>query len=283
MAKNADLSSKRLISLAPEGWARWVTDDPTLEVLELLSGEFQWVGRDSDALIKVRHPLHGEIIVLTEVQLRYQSRMPQRMRAYTALAEEKYELPVFPVLINLLQMSENPTIPDRYESELLGLYSRQDYRVINLWEVPVEQVFERNLTSLLPFTPLMAGGGTEARLVEAARQLRADERLQELESMLALFASFVLEQQIVQRILRWDMAMLENSPLAMELMRRGEQKGRQGEALAFVQRQLSRRCGTLSPSLLARVQALSLEQLEDLGDALLDFSSATDLETWLAR
>ncbi len=279
MAKNADLSSKRLISLAPEGWARWVTADPTLEVMELLSGEFQWVGRDSDALIKVRHPQRGEIIVLTEVQLRYQSRMPQRMRAYPALAEEKYGLPVFPVLINLLQVSENPTIPDRYESELLGLHSRQDYRVINLWEVPVEQVFERELLPLLPFTPLMAGGDTEACLEKAARQLRADERLQELESMLALFASFVLEQQIVQRILRWDMAMLENSPLAMELMRRGEQKGE----LTVLTRQLTRRCGTLSPSLLARVQALSLEQLEELGDALLDFSGVTDLETWLAR
>ncbi len=54
-------------------------------------------------------------------------------------------------------------------------------------------------------------------------------------------------------------------------------------ALALLTRPLTRRCGTLSPSLLARVQSLSLEQLEELGDALLDFSGVEDLETWLAR
>ena len=71
---------------------------------------------------------------------------------------------------------------------------------------------------------------------------------------------------------------LKQTRFAQDLMA----EGCQGEALAMVTRQLNRRCGTLSPSLLARVQALSLEQLEDLGDALLDFSGVTDLETWLA-
>jgi hypothetical protein len=75
--------------------------------------------------------------------------------------------------------------------------------------------------------------------------------------------------------------MLENSPLAQELLRRWEQKDRKAGGLTIVTRQLSLRCGTLSPSLLARVQALSLEQLESLGDALLDFSGVADLEVWL--
>lgn len=32
-------------------------------------------------------------------------------------------------------------IPTRYESEFAGLQARQDYRVINLWEVDVEIAF----------------------------------------------------------------------------------------------------------------------------------------------
>ncbi|MEH2391038.1 MAG: DUF4351 domain-containing protein [Nostoc sp.] len=49
----------------------------------------------------------------------------------------------------------------------------------------------------------------------------------------------------------------------------------------LVIRQLNRRISEIDASLIERVQSLSIEQLENLGEALLDFSSVTDLETWL--
>ena len=52
---------------------------------------------------------------------------------------------------------------------------------------------------------------------------------------------------------------------------------------ALVVRQLRRRFGTVSAPTAARVAALPAEQLDDLGEALLDFSSAADLERWLAQ
>ena len=59
---------------------------------------------------------------------------------------------------------------------------------------------------------------------------------------------------------------------------RGEARGEAKVAL----RQLSRRCGPLSEATTARIQALPLEQLEALAEALLDFSGPEDLATWLA-
>ena len=47
-------------------------------------------------------------------------------------------------------------------------------------------------------------------------------------------------------------------------------------------RQLARRCGPLSEATTARIQALPLEQLEALAEALLDFSGPDELTTWLA-
>jgi hypothetical protein len=44
--------------------------------------------------------------------------MPRRIRAYTALAEEKYQCWVYPVLINILQPSKNTLIPNCYESNI---------------------------------------------------------------------------------------------------------------------------------------------------------------------
>ena len=59
---------------------------------------------------------------------------------------------------------------------------------------------------------------------------------------------------------------------------RGESRGEAKLAL----RQLNRRCGTLSDATTARIQALPLEQLEALAEALLDFSGPADLDAWLA-
>ncbi|WP_413201345.1 DUF2887 domain-containing protein [Nostoc piscinale] len=48
-------------------------------------------------------------------------------------------------------------------------------------------------------------------------------------------------------------------------------------------RQLTRRVGELSPEIWQQVESLSLEQLENLGEALLDFQGMADLEAWFNR
>ena len=88
---------------------------------------------------------YGEFLVLNEMQLRYNTEMPRRMRTYAALAEEKYKKPVYPVLINILQSRTTTEIVNCYESEFLNLRAYQDYRVINLWEVEAQAVFQQPL------------------------------------------------------------------------------------------------------------------------------------------
>lgn len=62
----------------------------------------------------------------------------------------------------------------------------------------------------------------------------------------------------------------------------GEARGEaRGEAKVTL-RLLARRCGPLSEATTARIQALPLEQLEALAEALLDFSGPDDLVAWLA-
>ncbi|WP_442944461.1 DUF4351 domain-containing protein [Nostoc sp.] len=48
-------------------------------------------------------------------------------------------------------------------------------------------------------------------------------------------------------------------------------------------RQLKRRFGDIDGSLVEQVQNLSVEQLEELGEALLDFSEVADLVAWLEQ
>jgi len=51
----------------------------------------------------------------------------------------------------------------------------------------------------------------------------------------------------------------------------------------LVIRQLSRRCGELDANLVKRIRELNVSQLEELAEALLEFSSQDELEAWLQQ
>jgi predicted transposase YdaD len=147
-------------------------------------------------------------------------------------------------LINILPPASSVSIPTRYESQFRGLQARQDYRVINLWEVDAELVFQQPLPSLIPFVPILQGGGNESKVRQALQVLRTNEQLNDLESLLAFFATFVLETPLVQQIMRWDMAVLRESPWYQEILQKGVEQGlqqglQQGREQALRQGQLS--------------------------------------------
>jgi predicted transposase YdaD len=60
-------------------------------------------------------------------------------------------------------------------------------------------------------------------------------------------------------------------------------EGRQLGEVALILRQLRRRCGPLTPDQETRVQALPVNDLETLGEALLDFQTVADLTAWLQQ
>ena len=62
----------------------------------------------------------------------------------------------------------------------------------------------------------------------------------------------------------------------------GLQEGKAQEAAKVTLRLLNRRCGPLSEATTAQIQALPVEKLEALADALLDFQGPADLAAWLA-
>jgi predicted transposase/invertase (TIGR01784 family) len=61
-----------------------------------------------------------------------------------------------------------------------------------------------------------------------------------------------------------------------------KEEGREEATLSLVIRQLSKRFGEISEKTRSSISTLPLPILEDLSEALLDFSSLTDLQAWLA-
>ncbi len=78
---------------------------------------------------------------------------------------------------------------------------------------------------------------------------------------------------------------MQESVIYQDIIQRGEEIGlrigkQQGEA-TLILRQLARRFSETPVEVEQRINALSTTQLEDLGEALLDFSNQNDLTTWL--
>ena len=70
---------------------------------------------------------------------------------------------------------------------------------------------------------------------------------------------------------------MQESVIYQDILQNGQQRGE----VAFIMRQLTRRFSAIAPELQTKIQQLSIPQLEDLGETLLDFSSVNDLIAWL--
>jgi predicted transposase YdaD len=62
----------------------------------------------------------------------------------------------------------------------------------------------------------------------------------------------------------------------------GRVEGRTEEAQSLILRQLMRRLGSIDEATESKIRSLPLSRLEDLGEALLEFSRSSDLSDWLA-
>ena len=74
---------------------------------------------------------------------------------------------------------------------------------------------------------------------------------------------------------------MQLSPLLLERIEAAEKRGEQLGRQKLIFRQLNRRVGIIAPELQLKIEALSLNLLDDLSEALLDFKSLADLENWL--
>jgi predicted transposase YdaD len=78
---------------------------------------------------------------------------------------------------------------------------------------------------------------------------------------------------------------MQESVIYQDILQKGiaqglEQGEKQGE-VAVILRQLHRFCRPLNLEIKSRIQSLSKPQLEELSEALLDFTNLADLQQWL--
>ncbi len=109
-------------------------------------------------------------------------------------------------------------------------------------------------------------------------QLSVEKRA-EISSYTQILAGLKYKKDLIRQLFREGM--MRESVIYQEILAEGEQKGRETEGRTLIFRQLTRRVGELPQDVRQRIETLSLEQLENLGEALLDFQGIADLQVWL--
>jgi hypothetical protein len=130
-------------------------------------------------------------------------------------------------------------------------------------------------------------GADSGTIRDGVRLLREREVGEEAEVALALFASFVMEAEQIRQIVRWDMAVLRESPWYNQILEEGLQQGRQQGLQESILQVLRARFGLSRRK--EKPLADQLETIDDLDDlrdlfnhALLDVT-LTDFSTQLER
>ncbi|WP_445627319.1 Rpn family recombination-promoting nuclease/putative transposase [Nostoc sp. DSM 114167] len=78
-------------------------------------------------------------------------------------------------------------------------------------------------------------------------------------------------------------SMLEITLKETRVYREIKEEGREEATVNLVMRQLKKRFGELTPEMRSAITGLPLPVLEDLSEALLDFTGVADLQSWLAE
>ena len=306
-----DQLSKAILKLLGEALARYFTGRPDARALDAVTVEQQIVPMTPDLILKVTHPDTGDFHLLLEVQSNPDPSLPERLALLTTHLRMKHGLPVVPVVVYLF--SGRGKRPSPIAEHFLGLDYKVDFHEIVLPEFEALELLTRGLDG--PWWPfsLFARGGLEAgnvlRLLDA-REARPD--LAEILPAVLNLVTRVVDSDQVRALLEDPMfdSLLRKVPpqpgsYAWELQEkmkaealaegialgeargeargevRGENTGKKREALLLVKRLIARKFGLPDADLTARLEALPLEALENLAEAMLDLGSPAELEAWL--
>jgi predicted transposase YdaD len=92
-----------------------------------------------------------------------------------------------------------------------------------------------------------------------------------------ILAGLRFEKGLIRQLLSEDI--MQESVIYQDILQKGNKQGEE----RIIIRQLNRRLGEIDSSLIDRIRCLSVEKLDVLAEALLDFSNISDLVTWLEQ
>ncbi|GBF81118.1 Rpn family recombination-promoting nuclease/putative transposase [Aphanothece sacrum] len=262
-----------------EDFARWLLGKP-LTLTNLSPSELSLEPIRADALILLES---SEIVLHLEFQTGTDPNMAFRMLDYRVRVYRRFPHKQMRQIVIYLKPSASELVQ---QQTFIIPGTRHEFEVIRLWEIPTQQLLTSS--GLWPLAVLSQTENRVKVLEDIGKKIETlDNRRQKsnVAASTAILAGLLLEEQVIKQILREEI-MRESviyQQIEAEGIRKGKAQGRQEEGVSLIIRLLKRRIGEVSSVLESQIRSLSIEQLEELGEALLDFKSQEDLMNWLTN
>ena len=252
------------------GRRNWDVD--LLFKVRLLDGQFQW------------------ILCHVEIQSSFQPDFASRLDLYNSGLKWYYKQDVL-TLVVLADLNPNWR-PDEHHFRLAGFESLRRFPICKIVDrLKTDWADNKSLAvqvARAQIAALQTAGDPQARYAAKMQLVRnlyhvghtADtirELFRLIDRMMQLPAG--LGQRFGAELITYEQEI--EMPYVTSVERFAEERGIEKGVAKVVFRQLTRRFGTLSEDLVHQIHQLSIEQIESLGESLLDFTSLTDLSRWL--
>jgi predicted transposase/invertase (TIGR01784 family) len=276
-----DNTNKLLISQFCADYTSWLLGT-SVELAEMEPTELYYEPVRADGVVLLKN---ADIICHWEFQTDPDLAMAYRMIDYYVRLKAKYpNHRIVQIVVYLRETTSERVFTNFYQDGS----TYHEFEVVRLWEQDPEMLMR--YTGLLPLAVLSKTHdrvGVLRRVAELIEMVPDGRERGNLMAGAAILAGLRLEKEVINQILRKDV--MKGSVIYDQIFQEGEARGEaRGEAQGEVRgkrdlliKQLTRRVGVLSVEMVGRVEGLSLERVEDLGVALLDFSSVDDLVGWL--
>ena len=269
-----DNTCKYLSETYPDRFVSWLFGT-TPESIEVLKTELSIEPIRADF---VAHLPAQQRLLQIEFQVKGETDppLPLRMLDYWVRLHRSYRLPVTQFLVMLKYSSPAAEV----ETEFYLEGTRHHYNVVRMWEQNPEPLLQD--TALLPLAVLCAAEDSEQLLGRVAGEvgkIEEPEQQQVISNCTQLLAGLRFNKDLIRQL--FSGGIMRESVIYQEILEEGREEGKQAEALTLIMRQLPRRIGTVEPELEAQIRELTTQELEELGEALLDFSEPADLTVWL--
>jgi Domain of unknown function (DUF4351) len=270
-----------------------------------LDQELQKIVRDgeigkryADKLVQVR-TLDGQqtiIILHIEVQSQQETIFPSRMHTYNYRLRDRYNCTV--VSLAILGDDSQNWRPDQFQDSRWGCSIHFEFPIVKLLDYESEwEALEHNENPFAIVT--MAHLKTKATHNDPASRKAWKFRLTTMlydrgysqQAILDLynFLDFMmtlpesLSQQFDTELATFEeeRRMKYVTTIERRAEARGLELGEARKARSLIQRLLTRRVGELPTSWIETIEGLAIDDLDRLGEALLDFTSLQDLEAWI--
>jgi predicted transposase YdaD len=227
MPKPYDATLKELLEIAPYDWPNLTGLTP--ERVDVIDADVSTVTAAADKVLRLHGP--SQSLMAVEFQSWADGSLPARLHMYNAILEHRHELPVRSVAVLLTPQADHSNLTGLHvsccEKEEPHLEFR--YRVLRLWQVPVERMLAGGL-AMLALAPISSARREELpRVIERVAEglRRGADALLRGKLWTAIYVAMGLryERGLVNQLLR-GVHEMEESVTYQAIIEKGVEKGR---------------------------------------------------------